>query len=313
MPEPVSIIPSYTLHRGPDYLRGDSNSTAFIYTAFASEKGQRLFSQPGNIGHESFPDIFGEDLMVAMFGPALNQPTPHHLEKLANIDKLRSFERDELEQTKHYTLRDELQDDIKQYDTGPNGNFIEKSSKRDWSWESVRKLSRSKALYGRSGKIEQREVIMLWMSFPGWENLLTDMLQELKVPADSEMVVTVGVSSQFMARDFVSQKKSILTQVDANSRRDDGRLQALLRYHVATGAEKERLAKELGLGKYGPQPDVPSSSMTDDEKAQYPWKRKDWRQRALQAGIPGVFDYGESIISFKQFLADDEQHNENQT
>ena len=76
---------------------------------------------------------------------------------------------------------------------------------------------------------------------------------------------------------------------------DDKKQRALdlIRYHAATGAEKEALKQKLFSGESGIEyPDV--SKMSPEEIQDYPWKRQHWRMKAKQLGMKDPFDYGEN-------------------
>lgn len=98
-------------------------------------------------------------------------------------------------------------------------------------------------------------------------------------------------------------KKKIARQAQADIDRNKEYLDALHRYHVATGDEKERLKKILWPQGFTPltYPDFSGLPPEEREKAasSYPWKRSHWRKKGREIGLD-LFSYGES--TFRTFL-----------
>jgi hypothetical protein len=80
--------------RGPDEIRGQVGSFAFIYTRYADPQGNHWFVKPGYVGHEEMTNTPG--MLQALFGPEADAV----YEQVVSIGD--AFGRDD---HGHYTLR----------------------------------------------------------------------------------------------------------------------------------------------------------------------------------------------------------------
>ena len=257
----VNILPPTWTLKGPDMLRGVDTIT-FVVTPHTDEKGRNFFSMVGG-GHENLID---DDIVQALFGEEL----PKVMDDIVAIAN------------KYDSKNNPVLDD--------NGQPVRV---KHWDWYTIRRMTLGTALYGRKGHLNNHPIVMVWKPPKNWEPMLMTALKHLGVTDDT--VVTVGISDQFMARDFIeSQKKS--SPVKINSKGQE-RLELLQKYHIATGPEKIALAKQLGLAAFSPN--YPPG-MTDTELEKYPFKRPHWREKGRQHGI-NVFDYGEENLDFRGF------------
>ncbi len=317
VPEKKNFLEPVKMARGPDLFRGSSSTEAFVYTPYPGKDGSRYFSQPGNVGHESF--ITDPEIVEAIFGPDLDKPSPAVARLKDELEGLSPYhwKRGEYEKTKDKTLRDELLHDKIVWKKGPDGSLLQpleaEHTTKEYSWEAVRMWGKERALFGRKGKGSfdsgYQDVIMLWpWTGPkdGWVPLLVDMLHELNIAP--EAVVTMGISDQFSAGDFLKKKSEIAQSVADNASRDKGRIQLLQKYHTATGPEKEALKQLLGFtgNSGGIYPDA--DAMSDDEIAKYPWRGRHWQTKMQRLGMlaPGQkwwSMYGDSVdVGFAQYL-----------
>src|ERR1700722_6239422 len=68
MPPPeVQVFDPRLIAHGPDAIRGQVDSFAFIFTKYADSQGNRWFVRPGYIGHEEMTNSLG--MLQALFGP----------------------------------------------------------------------------------------------------------------------------------------------------------------------------------------------------------------------------------------------------
>src|SRR4051794_18986088 len=79
-----------------------------------------------------------------------------------------------------------------------HGHYVPTGEKRlDWDWRTIRLLAKRENLFGRAGKLCNREVIMLWGDPPGWETMLVEVLGHLGIGPERETVVVVGNDRQY--------------------------------------------------------------------------------------------------------------------
>ena len=261
-PTPVTVIPMHMLSRGPDHIRG--TGIAFIMTKYADPSGSRWFAKDGSIGHEMMTS--SPEMLQALFGPRAKEVADEVI-----------------------TMRDVYGKDAMGY-PAPTGE-----KKTNYDYHEIRRMAKKDNLFGRYGKILIHPVVMLWNAPNNWQSLLTETLHHLKVTPDSNTVVTVGASDQFMAKDFLGgDYDNALDQHVAKSQlANSERMEMLAKYHTATGKQKDYLGKMLGVSSGGPS----LGSMPD------------WNRQAISQGIgPYVGKYGEKAIplNFKQFLENQE-------
>jgi hypothetical protein len=60
-----------------------------------------------------------------------------------------------------------------------------------WDWYSIRRLARRANLFGRSGTLDCRRVVMLWGTPPGWEAMLIEVLGHLGIGLGSDALIVV--------------------------------------------------------------------------------------------------------------------------
>jgi hypothetical protein len=315
-PEQKQFLSGFQMARGPDLFRGNPSTEAFVYTKHPDKDGNRYFSRPGNVGHEAF--ITEPEIVEAIFGPELDQPSPEVQRLKQELEGLspHHYKRAEYEKKKDMTIRDELTHEKIVWKKDADGKLVQpleaESTTKEYSWADVRAWGKERALFGRKGKGSfdngQQDVIMLWpWTGPkdGWVPLLVDMLHELNVSPDA--VVTMGISNQFSAGDFL--KKKIDTQsVADNAVRDRDKIELLRQFHTATGANKEALKQLLGFkGNSGDvYPDV--DSMSDDEISKFPWHGRHWQTKMQRTGMLAPAQkwwsmYGDSTdMGFSQYL-----------
>ena len=173
MPPPeIHVFEPRLIARGPDEIRGQTGSYAFIYTNFSDPDGNHWFVQPGHVGHEQMTNTQG--MLQSLFGPEADAVYV----RVVSIGDVYS-------QDKH-------------------GRFTPTGEKReDWDWRTIRLLAKRENLFGRSGTLGGRQVVMLWGDPPGWEAMLVVVLGNLGIGVDSETVVVMGSARQFMARGFL--------------------------------------------------------------------------------------------------------------
>ncbi|QDV37547.1 hypothetical protein [Tautonia plasticadhaerens] len=170
-PQQVQVFESRMIVRGPDEIKGQVGSLAFIYTKYPDPGGNRWFVRPGYVGHEQMTNSAG--MLQAFFGP----------------------EAEEMYQ-KVVTIGDIFAPDERcQY--SPTG-----AKRENWDWYTIRQLAKRENLFGRAGTLCGRQVVMLWGNPPGWEAMLVEVLGYLGIGPESEAVVVVGNSAQYQARDF---------------------------------------------------------------------------------------------------------------
>lgn len=163
---------------------------------------------------------------------------------------------------------------------------------------NVRALTIEDNIFGRTGYYGSHSVVMFW-NVSNW-NMALEALKHLNakdtdlVTVGDEEIGTVSSVKKKYTKKTTSAKKAV--DVKANEKKQ--KALDLIRYHTATGAEKEALKQKLFSGDSGIQyPDVSKMSPEDIEK--FPWKRQHWRMKAKELGISDPFDYGESKFNSK--------------
>lgn len=170
-PTEIHVFEPRLIARGPDEIRGQVGSLAFIYTKYADAQGNRWFVQPGHVGHENMTN------------------TPAMLQALFGLDAQRVFE--QVVTIGEVYVQDE------------HGHHIPTGQKQEvWDWHTIRRLAKRENIFGRAGILCGREVLMLWGDPPDWEVMLIDVLKRLGIGPDS--VVVVGNDRQYWAKDFSS-------------------------------------------------------------------------------------------------------------
>jgi hypothetical protein len=138
MPPPpeIRVFTLRQIARGPDEIRGSVGSFAFIYTNYPDPDGNRWLVQPGYVGHEQMTNTLG--MLRAFFGPKAG------------------------EVAERVVLTGEV------YSKDEQGNFAPTGEKNEiWDWRTIQLLARKENLFGRSGVLCGRQVIMLWGDPPG--------------------------------------------------------------------------------------------------------------------------------------------------
>jgi hypothetical protein len=171
MPPEVYVFDTQLIRRGPDEIRGQVGSLAFIFTKYSDPQGNRWFVRPGYIGHEQMTN--SPEMLQAFFGP----------EAMVVAQQV-------------VTIGDT-------YIQNERGYFIPTGQKREvYDWWTIRQLAKHENLFGRAGKLCGRKVVMLWGTPPGWEAMVGEVLKHLGIGSQSEAIVVVGNDRQYMARDF---------------------------------------------------------------------------------------------------------------
>ena len=75
-----------------------------------------------------------------------------------------------------------------------------------WDWYTIRRLARRENLFGRSGTLDCRRVVMLWGEPPGWEAMLIEVLGHLGIGSGSDALVVVLNVAQYEARLFIPDR-----------------------------------------------------------------------------------------------------------
>jgi hypothetical protein len=170
-PPEIHVFEPQLIRRGPDEIRGQVDSLAFIFTKYPDPGGNRWFVRPGFVGHERMTNSPG--MLQALFGPEPDVVA----EQVVTVGDV--------------------------YTQNERGHFIPTGQKREvYDWYEIRRRSKRANLYGRAGKLNNRDVVMLWPGTDGWETMLVEVLNHLGIGPESEAVVVVGNSAQYMARDF---------------------------------------------------------------------------------------------------------------
>jgi hypothetical protein len=173
MPPPeIQVFTSRQIAQGPDEIRGQVGSLAFIYTKYADPDGNCWFLQPGYVGHERMTNTHG--MLQAFFGPRAGEVA----ERVVTIGEVYS-----MDGGTYYA---------------PTGE-----TKEVWDWRTIRLLAKKENLFGRSGVLYGRPVVMLWGDPPGWEAMLIVVLGHLGIMQEDETIVVMMNSRQYWARDFL--------------------------------------------------------------------------------------------------------------
>lgn len=171
-PIEVHVFEPNQISRGPDEIRGQVGSLAFIYTRYPDPDGNRWFVQPGYVGHEQMTNTVS--MLRALFG---SEAEPVY-QRVVTISEV--YAKDE------------------------RGQYVPTGERREaWDWRTIRLLAKKENLFGRSGVLCGRRVVMLWGAPPGWEAMLVEVLGQLGIGPDREVVVVVGTDRQYWARDFL--------------------------------------------------------------------------------------------------------------
>ncbi|QDV35583.1 hypothetical protein [Tautonia plasticadhaerens] len=171
-PEEVQVFEPRLINRGPDEIRGQVGSLAFIYSKYADPDGKRWFVQPGHVGHEQMTNSAG--MLGAFFGPEAEEV----YRRVVTIGDVFALD-----------------------DRGQHAPTGEK--RENWDWYAIRQLAKRENLFGRAGTLCGCRVVMLWGDPPGWEAMLVDVLGRLDIGPESEAVVVVGNWSQYRVGDFL--------------------------------------------------------------------------------------------------------------
>lgn len=280
------LIPYPALSRGPDVFRpGSGNSKhgsgrqAFFYTKYPDKNGEHLHVFSVGEGHEKH--ISDPDILQGLFGPNLEKMMPE-------ITSMQTI----------YGPRD------------PKTGFLsELGQERRYDHWEIRRHAMKDNLIGRLGYIKNIEALMLW-GIPqnnGWQ-MVRDVIDLLHMSDDAR--ICNGTSELGPVWKFKEVFDSSKNPKELKVNQDLERIQALAKYHVATGDEKIAMQKQYGFGKDGgelPYPDT--STMTPTEIAKYPWKRSHWRKKIKELGLYSPFQAGESV-SFAAWLAQTEKFDE---
>jgi hypothetical protein len=171
-PPQIHVFDPSQIARGPDEIRGQVGSCAFIYTKYRDAEGNRWFLRPGYVGHEEMTD--SREILLALFGPEAD--AVHG--QVVSIGDV--------------------------YEMDERGYHVPTGEKRqNWDWYLIRRLAKRQNLFGRVGVLGGRQVVMLWGDPPGWEEMLSEVLRHLGIARESEAIIVVGSDRQYKARDFI--------------------------------------------------------------------------------------------------------------
>jgi hypothetical protein len=172
MPPEVHVFSLQQIALGPDEIRGQVGSVAFIYTKYTGPEGNRWFVQPGYVGHERMTNTHG--MLQAFFGAKAGEVAG----QVVSIGEV--------------------------YAKDGQGQLASTGEKKEvWDWCTIRLLAKLENLFGRSGVLRGRRVVMLWGDPPGWEAMLVVVLGHLGVEREGETILVVGNTRQYWARDFL--------------------------------------------------------------------------------------------------------------
>src|SRR4051812_43118041 len=146
MPPPeIAAFEPGMIARGPDEIRGQVGSLAFIYTRYPDPDGNRWFARPGHVGHEEMTNTPG--MLQALFGSRADAVS----KQVVSVGDV--------------------------YSADGRGYHAPTGARREvWDWWTIRLLARRENLFGRSGSVRGRRAIMLWGDPPGWEAMLVAVL-----------------------------------------------------------------------------------------------------------------------------------------
>jgi hypothetical protein len=173
MPPPeIHVFTTSQIALGPDEIRGQVGSWAFIYTKFTDPDGNRWFVQPGYVGHEQMTNTHG--MLQAFFGAKAGEVAG----QVVSIGEV--------------------------YAKDGQGQYAPSGEKKEvWDWRTIRLLAKRENLFGRSGTLAGHRVVMLWGDPPGWEAMLVEVLGHLGIGGESETIVVLGNVAQYEARLFL--------------------------------------------------------------------------------------------------------------
>jgi hypothetical protein len=171
MPPPeIHVFQPRQIALGPDEIRGQVGSLAFIYTKYADPEGNQWFVQPGYVGHEAMTNTHG--MLQAFFGEKAGEVAG----QVVSLGEV--------------------------YSKDEQGHFAPSGEKKEvWDWRTIRMLAKRENLFGRSGALAGHRVVMLWGDPPGWEAMLVEVLGHLGIGLESEAVVVLGNNMQYWTRD----------------------------------------------------------------------------------------------------------------
>ena len=173
----IHVFDPRMIARGPDEIRGQVGSLVFIYTRHMDPEGNRWFVRPGHVGHEEMTNTQG--MLTALFGSRAEEIAV----QVVTIGEV--------------------------YAPDERGYFAPTGAKREvWDWRTIRLLARRENLFGRSGTLRGRRVVMLWGDPPGWEAMVGVVLGHLGDGREDEVVVVVGDARQFWAKDLLGGSPS---------------------------------------------------------------------------------------------------------
>ncbi len=173
MPPPeVHFFAPRQIARGPDEIRGQPGSLVFIYTRYYDPEGNRWFARPGHVGHEQMTNTHG--MLQALFG----SDAARIAVQVVSIGEVYS-------------------------DTGHGYPAPTGESREIWDWYTIRRLARRENLFGRSGTLDCRRVVMLWGTPPGWEAMLIEVLGHMGIGSESDALVVVLNVAQYEGRLFI--------------------------------------------------------------------------------------------------------------
>jgi hypothetical protein len=178
MPPPeIHVFTTRQIALGPDEIRGQVGSFAFIYTKYTDPEGNRWFVRPGYVGHEEMTNSI--PMLQALFGPEADAL----YEQVVTVGDV--------------------------YAADGHGHYAPTGAKREvWDWRTIRLLAKRENLFGRSGTLGGRQVVMLWGDPPGWEEILVKVLGHLGIGRDTESLVVVANATQYRAKDFLPTDNS---------------------------------------------------------------------------------------------------------
>jgi hypothetical protein len=172
MPPEIHVFSLRQIALGPDEIRGQVGSHAFILTKYHDPDGNRWFVQPGYVGHEQMTNTHG--MLQALFGAKAGEVA----EQVVSVGEV--------------------------YAKDGQGQYASTGQKREiWDWRTIRLLAKKENLFGRAGTLASHRVVMLWGDPPGWEAMLVEVLRLLGIGMESEAIVVLGNLAQYEARLFL--------------------------------------------------------------------------------------------------------------
>jgi hypothetical protein len=173
MPPPeIDVFTLRQIALGPDEIRGQPGSWAFIFTTYPDPEGNRWFVQPGYVGHEHMTNTHG--MLQAFFGAKAGEVAG----QVVSIGE--------------------------EYAKDGHGHYVSTGRQREiWDWRTIRLVAKRENLFGRAGTLAGHRVVMLWGDPPGWEAMLVEVLRLLGIGLESEAVVVLGNLAQYEARLFL--------------------------------------------------------------------------------------------------------------